>query len=121
MSTPPHYSPCIEAGDLIFTSGQLPIISRDPLEVPQGIKEQAELVLRKVEDLLKQYGLSRRHIIKTTAYIEHIEDWYAVNEVYASFFGDLKPARSIIPVSELHFGCLIELEAIASKAHPIAE
>ncbi len=53
-------------------------------------------------------------MIKTTAYITNISDWGIVNEVYNQFFGEHKPARSILPVSDLHLGCLIELEAIAS-------
>jgi len=112
---PPHYSPLTKSGDLFFTSGQLPLLNRDTKEVAQGIKAQTLLVLEKAEALLKAKGLDRTHIIKTTAFITDINDWGAVNEVYADFFGDHKPARSIIPVRDLHFGCLIELEAIASK------
>lgn len=105
----------VSSGDLYLTSGQLPLLNRETKEVAQGIKAQTLLVLEKVETLLKAKGLDRNHIIKTTAFITDINDWAAVNEVYAEFFKGHKPARSIIPVSDLHFGCLIELEAIASK------
>ena len=115
MAIPPHYAPAVRAGNLIFTSGQLPVLDRETMSCPEGIKAQALLVLEKAERLLIPYGLDRSHIIKTTAYITSVDDWGQVNEVYASFFGpDLKPARSIIPVAQLHYGCLIELEAIAS-------
>ncbi len=77
---------------------------------------QTRLVLDKVENILREYGLTKRNIVKTTAFITDIESWEEVNEIYAEFFGDYKPARSIIPVSDLHFGCLIELEAIASTS-----
>lgn len=119
MSIPPHYSPSIRSGDLIFTSGQLPLLNRATKETPTGIIAQTELVLQKVEDILKEYGLTKRHIIKTSAFITDINHWDDVNQVYASFFGSkYKPARSILPITELHFGCLIELEAIASFALP---
>jgi len=111
---PPHYTPLTKAGDLYFTSGQLPLLNRETKEVAEGIKAQTRLVLEKAEALLKNEGLDMSHIIKTTAFITDIDDWGAVNEVYAEFFGEHKPARSIIPVRDLHFGCLIELEAIAS-------
>ena len=109
-----HYSPYIKSGSLIFTSGQLPIINPETKEVPKEVKAQTLVVLQKVEDLLKEEGLDRRAIIKTTSFITDINDWPIVNEAYIEFFGEQKPARSIIPVSNLHYGCKIELEAIAS-------
>jgi len=111
---PPHYSPYVKANNLIFTSGQLPLLDRATKKSAEGIRAQTLLVLKKVEELISKEGLTKRDIIKTTAYITDINDWGTVNEVYQQFFGDHKPARSIIPVSGLHFGCLIELEAIAS-------
>ena len=119
MPNPPHYSPVIKSGDFIITSGQLPIINRATKEVPAGIAAQTRVVLQKVEDIMKQYGLTKRHIIKTTAFITDIANWDEVNDVYASFFGaDYKPARSILPINSLHYGCLIELEAIGSFTLP---
>ncbi len=119
VKIPPHYSPVIRSGDLLFTSGQLPLLNRETKAVPEGIAAQTLLVLQKVEALLKERGLTKRHIIKTSAFISDIEDWGTVNEVYASFFDEgYKPARSILPIKDLHFGCLIELEAIASFTTP---
>jgi len=115
MTVPPHYTPIVRHKDLLFTSGQLPILDRATKLCPEGIMAQTLLVLQKVEDLLTGYDLDRRHIIKTTAFITDISHWATVNEAYHQFFGpDHKPARSIIPVAQLHFDCLIELEAIAS-------
>jgi len=114
-NVPPHYTPMVQSGNLFLTSGQLPLLNRETKEVADGIKAQTLLVLEKVETLLKAKGLDRSHILKTTAFITDINYWGEVNEVYADFFGEHKPARSIIPVSDLHFGCLIELEAIASR------
>jgi len=119
MPNPPHYSSVIKSGDLIFTSGQLPIINKDTKEVPVDIKDQTLVVLQKVESIMKQYGLTKRHIIKTTAFITDIAYWNEVNDVYASFFDDgYKPARSILPINKLNYGCLIELEAIGSHNIP---
>ena len=119
MSIAPHYSPAIRSGDFIFTSGQLPILDPMTKALPEGIKAQTELVLKKVEDILVSYDLSKDHIIKTTAYITDVGYWGIVNEVYAAFFGSYKPARTILPVAHLHYGCLIELEAVASFTRPI--
>lgn len=119
MALPPHYSPSVRSGDFIFTSGQIPLITREPLHVPEGIRDQTRLVLKKVEIILNGYGLSKQHIIKTSAFIVNMDDWNIVNEVYAEFFGAYKPARSVLPVTNLHFGCLIELEAIASFTLPV--
>lgn len=111
-NAPSHYSPIVSFENLLFTSGQLPLVDPKLKIVAEGIEAQTVLVLQKVENLLEAYNLDRTHILKTTAFICNMDDWSAVNEVYAKFFGDHKPARSIIPVSELHYGCLIELEAI---------
>lgn len=112
MATP-HYSPFYTAGDFIFISGQLPLLDRESLKMPEGIVRQTQLVLQRTEDLLLPLGYDRRHIVKTTAFVADMNDWDLVNDVYADFFGDHKPARSVVPVPELHFGCLVEIESIA--------
>ncbi len=116
MANPPHYSPFKIAGDLMFTSGQLPFINLETKEVPPLVGEQTRIVLEKVEALLIQQGMDRNSIVKTTAFITDIADWDSVNDAYKEFFGDHRPARSIIPCGELIAGCKIELEAIASKS-----
>lgn len=114
MSSPAgHYSTSVVSGSLVFTSGVLPILNKETKETPETIEEQVELVLNTLESIINEYDLDRSDIIKTTAYISNGDDWGRVNQVYASFFGDHKPARSIIPVSELHYGAKIEVEAIA--------
>ncbi len=109
----PHYSPYMKAGNLIFTSGQLPLIDTKLKISATGIEAQTRLVLEKIENLLRQEGLSKNDIVKTTAFLTNIADWDIVNAIYKDFFGEHKPARSIIPVGQLHYGCLIELEAVA--------
>lgn len=113
QEAPGHYSKFVIANGLIFTSGVLPLLDRATKSVPETIEEQALLALEGIEKIIQESGSDRSDIIKTTAYICRVDDWSKVNGVYQSFFADHKPARSIIPVSGLHFGCLIEIEAIA--------
>ena len=115
MSSSPagHYSSSFVSGKLIFSSGVLPILNRETKEVDPDISKQCMLVLERLEAIFEEHGLSRKDIIKTTCYISDGNDWGVVNGIYAKFFGDHKPARSIIPVSTLHYGCKIEIEAIA--------
>lgn len=114
MSTPAgHYSTSVVSGSFVFTSGVLPILDKETKETPHTIEEQVELVLGSLEKIISEHGLDRTDIVKTTAYISNGDDWGRVNQVYATFFGAHRPARSIIPVSELHYGAKIEIEAIA--------
>lgn len=111
---PPHYSPFIRNGNLAFLSGQLPLTPGAP-PVPQGdFDAQCRHALLNLFSVLSSAGTSREHVLKVTAYIVGIENWPAFNRIYAEMFGDTRPARSIISVNELHFGCLVEVEAIAS-------
>jgi len=107
-----HYSPVVEHGGLLYVSGQVPV---DPvtLKVPDTIEKQTELVLSKIEFLLKESGSSRKKVLQARIYITDMSLWDQVNSVYAGFFGKHKPARCVIPVGKLHYGCLIEAEAVA--------
>ena len=107
-----HYSQCIEHNGILYLSGQLP---RDPNTkvIPESIEEQADLALKNIETILKEAGSSKNKILQMRVYISDISLWRAVNDRYSLFFGDHKPVRSIIPTRNLHFGCLIEIEATA--------
>ena len=108
-----HYVPGVVSNGLLFVSGQL---SRDPVSgaVPEGgIEEHVRLALKNMEKVLKQAGCTRSDVIQCRVYITDIEYWNRVNKVYAEFFGEHKPARIIVPVPALHFGCLTEIEAVA--------
>ncbi|MCL4118280.1 UNVERIFIED_CONTAM: hypothetical protein GTU68_012285 [Idotea baltica] len=98
---------------MIITSGQLPILNRETKEGPETIEEQTLLVLQKLESIMQEHGLTKKHIAKTTAYITDMADWPKVNAVYAEFFQDYKPARTVVSVTSLNFGCKIEVDAIA--------
>ncbi|MFT6810815.1 MAG: 2-iminobutanoate/2-iminopropanoate deaminase [Saprospiraceae bacterium] len=110
---PPHYSPSVRAGNMIITSGQLPILNRETKEGPESIEDQTRLVLKKLDNIMKEYGVTKEQIVKTTAYITDMTYWPAVNSIYAEFFGDHKPARTVVPVTSLNFGCKIEVDAVA--------
>ncbi len=107
-----HYSMVMEHQGLLYISGQLP---RDPgsKEVPAGIAAQTKLALNNLDLLLREAGSDRNHVIQSRIYISDVEYWGTVNQVYAEFFGDHRPARCIVPSRDLHFGCLVEIEATA--------
>lgn len=107
-----HYSPCIQHNDVLYLSGQLPIDSVTRA-IPKSIEEQTDLALKNVETIVIEAGSSKNQILQMRVYISNIELWSKVNERYSAFFGDHKPVRSIVPTRDLHFGCLIEIEAIA--------
>lgn len=111
---PPHYSPSVKVGNLIITSGQLPITNRVTKEGPESIEDQTRLVLQKLESIMQEYGVTKEHIMKTTAYVTDMAYWPQVNQIYAEFFGAHKPARTVVPVTTLNFGCKIEVDAIGA-------
>jgi reactive intermediate/imine deaminase len=107
-----HYSQCIEHNGLLYVSGQLP---GNPklMVLPEDIESQTSLVLDKIDLILNQAGSSREKVLQIRIYIADIELWDRVNLICAGFFGEHKPVRCIVPVSRLHFGCLIEAEVVA--------
>lgn len=107
------YSQAIQAGDLIFTSGQ---ISLDPATgeiVSADIKEQTRQAMENLKNVLLAGGSDLDMVIKTTVFIKNMAYFAAINEVYGTFFKDDPPARSCVEVSALPKGALIEVEAVA--------
>jgi reactive intermediate/imine deaminase len=109
-----HYSPCIVHNGTVYISGQLPV---DPVtkQIPEGIEAQTRMVLDKIDTIVRAAGSSREKIIQVRIYLSDIEDWEKVNLIYSAFFWEHKPVRCVVPVGKLHYGCLIEAEAIACK------
>jgi 2-iminobutanoate/2-iminopropanoate deaminase len=107
-----HYSPAIEHNGILYISGQVPL---DPVtnSAPASFREQVLLVLSKIEMLIIESGSSKNKVLSMRIYLSDIELWGEFNEIYAGFFGDHKPARCVVPVGKLHYGCLIEAEATA--------
>lgn len=110
-----HYSPAVMTTDekTIYVSGQLPI---DPVTrnmCTGDIREQTREALKNVETIIAQAGARKDNIIRTTVYIDSIDNWDVVNDVYAEFFGNRKPSRTIVCVKEIHFGLKVEIDAVA--------
>lgn len=111
-----HYTPGMVANGLVFVSGQLPIDPATGKVVPGGITAETERALRNVELVLKAAGSGLDRIVQLTIYISDGELWGSVNEVVARVMGSHRPSRAIIPVSPLHYGSLLEVQAIALSA-----
>ena len=107
------YSQGWTVGDLIFTSGQIPV---DPATgtIAEGITAQAEQSCKNVGAILAAAGVGFENVVKTTCFLADMGDFAAFNEAYAKFFTS-KPARSCVAVKELPKGVLCEVEAIAVK------
>ena len=111
-----HYAQAIVHDGLVYVSGQLPI---DPQTGERGrgsVEEQTEQALRNVAAILAAAGSHPGQVLKTTVYVPDISLWGRINAVYADFFGDHRPARAVVPTRELHYGVLIEIDAIAALA-----
>ena len=109
------YSQAIDLGALVITSGQLPI---DPATgaFPEGIKEQTRQSLTNVKAILEAAGLSMDAVVKTTVFLSDMNNFGAMNEVYATFFSEGSyPARSAVEVARLPKDALVEIEVIATK------
>ncbi|MBK7873220.1 MAG: RidA family protein [Saprospiraceae bacterium] len=109
-----HYSQATEWNGLIFVAGQLPI-KPNREKVLGTIEEQTLQTLENVKAIVEAAGSDLDQVLKVTVYIADISLWDQVNKVYTEFFGSHKPARAIVPVKDLHYGFLIEIEAIAAK------
>lgn len=108
------YSQAILAGDFVFISGQIPI---DPVsgEMKTDIKDATIQILKNIEAILGELGLTMDSIVKTTVFLTNMEDFKEFNEAYESFFKKDPPARSTIAVKGLPRGARVEIEAIAFK------
>ncbi|MCI5479747.1 MAG: RidA family protein [Lachnospiraceae bacterium] len=108
------YSQAIEVGNLIFTSGVIPVVPETG-EIPQGAQAQADQALRNLSALLEASGTDMERVIKTTVFIKNMDDFGKINEIYAGYFTGVFPARSCVEVARLPKDVLIEVEAIAEK------
>jgi len=109
-----HYSQAIVHDGIVYVSGQLAIDPATGEKRLGSIEEQTEQALRNVAALLEAAGSDLAHVLKTTVYIADISLWGRVNAVYARCFGEQRPARAVVPTKELHYGFLIEIEAVAA-------
>ena len=109
------YSQGIDLGNLVFVSGQLPV-DPDTGIMPEGVEAQTAQSLRNLRGILDQAGSSLEQVVKTTVFLQDMNDFAAVNQVYAEAFqGTVFPARSAVEVARLPKDALVEIEAIARK------
>jgi 2-iminobutanoate/2-iminopropanoate deaminase len=109
-----HYSQAIVHGGLVFVAGQLSIDPKTGEKKLGSIEEQTEQALLNIEAILKAANSDLSRVLKMTVYVIDINLWGAVNTVYARIMGEHRPARAVIPTRDLHYGFLIEIEAIAA-------
>jgi 2-iminobutanoate/2-iminopropanoate deaminase len=108
-----HYSQAIVHNDLIYVAGQLPIDPATGNAISGDMTTQATLVLQNIQHILQAANSDLSHLLKVTVYVSNIEFWGEFNRVYAKMMGTHKPARAVVPTNDLHYGCLLEIEAIA--------
>lgn len=109
------YSQTTVVGDIIFTSGQIPLDPETGLMVGETIEEQTHRVCRNLQAVLSAAGSSLTDVLKTVCFLSDMADFAAFNQVYAQYFTD-KPARSCVAVKALPKGALVEVEAIAKRS-----
>ena len=105
------YSQAIVVGNMLFTSGQIPI---DPKtgEIPEGVEAQARQALTNVKNLIEAAGASIDNVVKTTVFIKNMDDFAKINEIYAQYFTEPFPARSCVEVARLPKDVLLGVETI---------
>ncbi|MBQ7707422.1 MAG: RidA family protein [Lachnospiraceae bacterium] len=107
------YSQAIVVDKMVFTSGMIPIIPETGELETGDVKAQARQAIKNLVTLLEEAGSDAENVVKTTVFIKNMNDFAAVNEVYAEFFTDNYPARSCVEVARLPKDVLVEIEAVA--------
>jgi len=125
MNTPIHtpnapaaigpYSQAVQAGNMLFVSGQIPIDPATGAFAGEDITTQTHQSLTNVKNILAAAGYTMNDVVKTTVLLADIADFAAMNAVYAEYFTENKPARACFAVKDLPRGALVEIEAIANK------
>ena len=110
------YNQAIQVGNLVYTSGQIPIDPATGNFVEGGIKEQTRQSLLNVKAILEEAGLTMSDVIKTTVFMADMNDFSDMNAVYSEFFPEPYPARSAVAVKTLPKGALVEIEVIAGAS-----
>lgn len=108
------YSQAVIVGDLVYTAGQVPLDPATAQVVGSNIAEQTARVLDSLQAILEAAGASLQTVVKTTVFLSDMSEFAAMNEVYARYFGDHKPARSTVQAARLPKDVKVEIEAIAA-------
>lgn len=109
-----HYSHAVRAGGLLFVSGLLGVRPGEPGDAELNAGEQTTAVLKRLDIILASAALERRDVARLGVLVVDIQAWPAVNAACEAFFGDHRPARTVAPCTGLHYGSLVEMEAIAA-------
>ncbi|NLY44713.1 MAG: RidA family protein [Tissierella sp.] len=109
-----HYSPAVVHNDIVYVSGQLPVAPDKESHEIGTIEEQFDQVIKNLKNVLEAAGSNLSHILRVTIYVSDIELWGRINAVYSDHFGEHRPARTIVPTRDLHYGYHVELDAIAA-------
>ena len=109
-----HYVQATVCGNVVYASGQLPLRPDGGHYPGASFEDQARQALANLFAVIEAAGGSADRIVKVTAYIVGVEHWPRFNAIYAAAFGQARPARTVVPVSELHHGYLVEVDAIAT-------
>jgi endoribonuclease L-PSP, putative len=107
------YSQAVKIGNMVYTSGMIPIVPESGEIIQGDVAAQARQALENLEEVLKEAGTSLGNVLKTTVFIKNMSDFSVINEVYKEFFTDSFPARSCVEVARLPKDVLIEIECIA--------
>jgi 2-iminobutanoate/2-iminopropanoate deaminase len=108
-----HYAHAARAGDFVFVSGILPVGADGAHHPDSSFESQCSQVLESLARVLGTAGCSVTDIVRCTAYIVDVARWPTFNAIYAARLGDHRPARTVVPVPALHYGYLIEIDAVA--------
>jgi 2-iminobutanoate/2-iminopropanoate deaminase len=109
-----HYSPAVRFGDLVFVSGQLGTRRDGSHTADLPFEDQVRQALDNVLTVLRSAGATKDDVLKITAYIVDVERWPRFNAIYAEVMGNARPSRTVVPVPQLHYGYLVEIDAVAA-------
>ncbi len=109
------YSQAIISGNMLFVSGQIPLDPETMKIVEGGIKEQAKRAIESLISVVEDAEFGKKSIAKVTIFIKNMDDFGAINEIYADFMGDHRPARAVVEVARLPKDVLIEIECVCVR------
>ncbi|TGB03842.1 RidA family protein [Halobacillus salinus] len=109
------YSQAVDLGNLVFVSGQIPLDPTTMQFVSDDVEEQTHQVMKNLGAILQEAGLSYQNIVKASIFLDSMEDFAKVNDIYASYLSEPYPARAAVEVSKLPKGAKVEVEAIAVR------
>jgi reactive intermediate/imine deaminase len=109
-----HYVHAVRHGETLYVSGQLPVADDGSHKADASFAEQARQVMRNVLGVLEGAGSAPDRLLKVTVYLVDVEHWPEFDAIFAEILGEVRPARAVVPVPALHYGYLLEIDAIAA-------